>query len=311
MASVELVDRAGPRARKPSARVPANLNTAPIMDMAGLTDCLTYLSELFESKARESAISAGFPEGRVPDSYRRISREISEVGMPTAHLINRGVTHADWVRNQKIAIHEILKMVRNSQYNGRWALDGISFWKNVRTVNHDAPSSGADAEARAALLGFSVRGAATVEQINITDSGVTGVSATRDERDTNNKSDMDVIGITVTFVDLENAANIRREKGEVISGGDLARDNHLAQITTGLGTAVEKLAATLSSSPTPAADEAERPIHHKTQSAIDRMKGEKDRAMEEAAKAITEKNAAAEENAALKRQIEMLTAQKK
>lgn len=297
MADIQIADRSTKRAAP--KRVRADQNTATIMDRGNLEDCLAYIDEFISSMSKKFAQESGHPDGTFPASYRRVKREVNEVGMPISHLVNKGTSHRDYVRNMLRAVFEIQNQVQFKEFNGRWKAEKVEFWRSVRVVNHDATPSGTSEDARLAIAGLSSLGALTVEQVNLTDAGMT---TNTPESRPRSDYEMEVIGITVTFVDTLNAADVRREKGEVVSSTDMARDQGLANSAAALAGAVQQLAAIT----VPAAQPEEK-VHHKTAEKLQRLEESAAAAAREKQKALEEKDALAAKIAALEAQLASLT----
>lgn len=301
--AITVTDRT-PSARRSTPRISPHINTATIMTMADLQDCWTWLDTFFRDKATEAAKAAGFNEGAFPENYRRIKREVAEVGSPIEHFLNRGVSHRDYIAHNVIrSVNEIKNQVQGKEFNGEWWVEKIEFWKSRRLVHHDADRTQADSEARAALHGLSTVGYASVEQVNLTDAGMSMTT-----RDTSEKKsyEVDVFGIVVTLVDRRNASDVRREKGEVVSATDLARDQGLAQTATMLGTAVERLGVTLSNA-LPGAGSSDEPApHHKTAAKMTRLEQESKDALAIAATVRREKDELQAKLEAMERQLAAL-----
>lgn len=294
MADIQITDRAG---KRPSPkRVRPIQNTAIIMDMGNLKECMSFIDEFIRTKAADVAREAGLTDGVFPAAYRRLKEEINEVGMPIPHLINKGVSHRDFVQNMLRAVWELQNKVQSKEFTGRWRAEKVEFWSSVRVVNHDASPTGGSEDARLAIAGLSSLGAATVEQVNLTEAGMP--NTTSDTRSRSNY-DVEVIGITVTYVDMANSANVRREKGEVVSGSDIARDQGLANSAAALSGAVTRLAEIVS----PASVAPEEKVHHKTAEKMKNLETATAQAQLDKQKAVEEKDALAAKIAALEAQL--------
>jgi hypothetical protein len=193
--------------------------------------CAEETKRLLLAKGDALIKAAGKTREQV-SGYRKITKKVNDAGEIMDHIqgANPPLSEGEMVTRLAGCTAILLDQCTKEQHNGKWVVYDVAITTGViktTAYNERAESaSNAAATAAASVLGIDVRGNVIGKQTS--DGGFDGDPDGGQGSGHIRHDEQEVYWFTVTFVDINNAPQIERDRGEEIKVSEQQRTNQLA-----------------------------------------------------------------------------------
>lgn len=193
--------------------------------------CAEETKRLLLAKGDALIKAAGKTREQV-SGYRKITKKVNDAGEIMDHIqgANPPLSEGEMVTRLAGCTAILLDQCTKEQHNGKWVVYDVAITTGVikTTAYNERAESSANAAATAAasVLGIDVRGNVIGKQTS--DGGFDGDPDGGQGSGHIRHDEQEVYWFTVTFVDINNAPQIERDRGEEIKVSEQQRTNQLA-----------------------------------------------------------------------------------
>lgn len=193
--------------------------------------CAEETKRLLLAKGDALIKAAGKTREQV-SGYRKITKKVNDAGEIMDHIqgANPPLSEGEMVTRLAGCTAILLDQCTKEQHNGKWVVYDVAITTGViktTAYNERAENaSNAAAVAAASVLGIDVRGNVIGKQTS--DGGFDGDPDGGQGSGHIRHDEQEVYWFTVTFVDINNAPQIERDRGEEIKVSEQQRTNQLA-----------------------------------------------------------------------------------